>query len=162
MMHLRPLNRPHARSGPLLSCTALCSVKATPTRRQIIFKGPVTSIRIQKQPPPPFPIAKPQGARWVVTINPQTSTPSEQAVTLKPLINDQPNDSKPTQRQTKLTTLIAMLRREGGATIDEMAEATEWQVHSIRGALSGILKKKLGLDIISEKVEGRGRVYILT
>jgi predicted transcriptional regulator len=52
-----------------------------------------------------------------------------------------------------------MLRREGGATIDEMAEATEWQAHSIRGALSGILKKKLGLDVSSEKVAGRGRVY---
>ncbi len=52
-----------------------------------------------------------------------------------------------------------MLRREGGATIEEMAEATAWKVHSVRGAISGIRKKKLGLDISSEKVEGRGRVY---
>ncbi len=51
---------------------------------------------------------------------------------------------------------------EGGATIDEMAAATSWQPNSIRGALSGILKKKLGLDITSEKVEGRGRVYRAT
>ena len=160
MIDLRPLNRSHARGArALLSGTALCSVKATPTRRQIIVKGPVTSIRIQKQPPPPFPIAKPQGARWVMTINPQTVVQPEHTVTAQPLINDQPNDSTPTKRQTKLATLITMLRREGGATIEEMAEATEWQVHSIRGALSGILKKKLELTITSEKIEGRGRVY---
>jgi hypothetical protein len=134
-------------------------VKAASTKRQIIVKGPVTSIRIQKQPPPPFPITKPQGARWVMTINPQTVVQPEHTVTAQPLINDQPNDSTPTKRQTKLATLIAMLRREGGATIDEMAEATEWQAHSIRGALSGILKKKLGLDVSSENVAGRGRVY---
>jgi hypothetical protein len=94
-----------------------------------------------------------------MTINPQTPTPAEPTAQTKPLIDDQPKDNAPNERQTKITTLIAMLRREGGATIDEMAEATSWQVHSLRGALSGILKKKLGLDISSEKVEGRGRVY---
>jgi hypothetical protein len=49
-----------------------------------------------------------------------------------------------------------MLRAEGGATIDEMAAATGWAAHSIRGVLSGTLKKKLGLAVTSEKVEGRG------
>jgi hypothetical protein len=94
-----------------------------------------------------------------MTINPQTVVQPEHTVTAQPQINDQPNDSTPTKRQTKLATLITMLRREGGATIDDMAEATEWQAHSIRGGLSGILKKKLGLDVSSEKVAGRGRVY---
>jgi len=55
--------------------------------------------------------------------------------------------------------LIAMLRAEGGATIDEIVAALEWQPHTARGAMSGALKKKLGLTIISEKVEGRGRAY---
>ncbi|MFC3118869.1 DUF3489 domain-containing protein [Jhaorihella thermophila] len=52
-----------------------------------------------------------------------------------------------------------MLRAEGGATIDEIAAATGWKPHTVRGAMSGALKKKLGLTITSEKVEGRGRVY---
>ena len=52
-----------------------------------------------------------------------------------------------------------MLRSEGGATIDEIVEATGWQPHTVRGAMSGALKKKLGLTIASEKVEGLGRVY---
>ena len=60
---------------------------------------------------------------------------------------------------TKQEALIAMLSAEGGATIDEMAAATNWAAHTIRGAMSGALKKKLGLTITSEKVEGRGRTY---
>jgi hypothetical protein len=62
---------------------------------------------------------------------------------------------------TKQETLIAMLRAEGGATIDEMAAATGWAAHSVRGVLSGTLKKKLGLAVTSEKVAGRARRYRL-
>ena len=54
-----------------------------------------------------------------------------------------------------------MLRAEGGATIDEIVAATGWQAHTVRGAFAGALKKKLGLEVTSEKVEGRGRVYSL-
>ena len=62
---------------------------------------------------------------------------------------------------TKQAALIAMLRAPGGATINEIVEATGWKPHTIRGAMSGALKKKLGLTITSEKVEGRGRVYTI-
>jgi hypothetical protein len=62
---------------------------------------------------------------------------------------------------TKQATLIEMLRAEGGATIDEIVEALQWQPHTARGALSGALKKKLGLTITSEKIEGRGRAYMI-
>ena len=60
---------------------------------------------------------------------------------------------------TKQATLIAMLRAPDGATIDEIAAATGWQSHTVRGAMAGALKKKLGLAVTSEKVEGRGRAY---
>jgi hypothetical protein len=52
-----------------------------------------------------------------------------------------------------------MLRRPEGATVPEMVEATGWQPHTVRGAMAGARKKKLGLQIRSEKVEERGRVY---
>jgi hypothetical protein len=52
-----------------------------------------------------------------------------------------------------------MLRRPEGATVPEVVEATGWQAYTVRGAIAGALKKKLGLQISSEKVEGRGRVY---
>ena len=69
----------------------------------------------------------------------------------------------PAQRRkgTKQETLIEMLRAEGGATVDEIVAATGWQAHTVRGAMSGALKKKLGLTITSEKVEGRGRAYVI-
>ena len=60
---------------------------------------------------------------------------------------------------TKQAQIIAMLQRPEGATIAEMVEATSWQSHTVRGSLSGALKKKLGLPITAEKVEGRGTVY---
>jgi Protein of unknown function (DUF3489) len=60
---------------------------------------------------------------------------------------------------TKLALLLDLLRRKGGATIAEVMKATDWQPHSVRGAISGALKKKLGLAVASDKVDGRGRVY---
>lgn len=60
---------------------------------------------------------------------------------------------------TKLALLTNLLRRKGGATIADAVKATGWQAHSVRGAISGTLKKKLGLAVASEAVEGRGRVY---
>ena len=62
---------------------------------------------------------------------------------------------------TKQAALIAMLRASDGATIEEISAATGWQAHTVRGAIAGALKKKLGLEVNSEKVEGRGRVYRL-
>ncbi|MCE8540270.1 DUF3489 domain-containing protein [Ruegeria pomeroyi] len=62
---------------------------------------------------------------------------------------------------TKQAKLIELLQAEGGATIEEIVAATGWQPHSARGAISGALKKRLGLIISSEKIEGRGRVYSL-
>jgi hypothetical protein len=59
---------------------------------------------------------------------------------------------------SKQDGVIAMLRRAEGATIDEVASATGWQRHTVRGVLSGTLKKKLGLTLASAKEE-RGRVY---
>ena len=51
-----------------------------------------------------------------------------------------------------------MLKRAQGATLNEIVEATGWQPHTARGAMSGALKKRLGLTVTSEKEE-RGRVY---
>ena len=62
---------------------------------------------------------------------------------------------------TKQAMLIEMLRAETGATIDEIVAATGWLPHTVRGAIAGALKKKLGLAVTSDKVERRGRVYRL-
>ena len=67
--------------------------------------------------------------------------------------------ASPARPGTKTARLIALLERKEGATIADLTKAMNWQPHSVRGAISGTLKKKLGLDVTSEKVEGRGRVY---
>jgi len=60
---------------------------------------------------------------------------------------------------TKQAQIIAMLQRPEGATVAEMVEATSWLSHTVRGSISGALKKKLGFPVRVERVEGRGTVY---
>ncbi|MBJ6372742.1 DUF3489 domain-containing protein [Sedimentitalea arenosa] len=63
------------------------------------------------------------------------------------------------RKGTKQAELIALLQAPEGASIAEITATTGWQPHSVRGAISGQLKKKLGFVVTSEKIEGRGRVY---
>jgi hypothetical protein len=81
--------------------------------------------------------------------------------TRKPAAKTTKRRSKASTSRTdsKQTRLIEMLKRPGGTTIDEVVETLDWQPHTVRGAMAGALKKKLGLKIESEKTEERGRVY---
>jgi len=63
------------------------------------------------------------------------------------------------KRATKQAMLIDMLKRDEGAAIGQIIEATGWQPHTVRGAISGALKKKLGLAVTSTKSETGERVY---
>ncbi len=60
---------------------------------------------------------------------------------------------------TRQALLVNLLRRDGGASLEELVQATGWQQHSVRGAISSTVRKKLGLTVMSETTEGRGRVY---
>jgi len=67
--------------------------------------------------------------------------------------------SKPAARSTtKHDRIIAMLRTPAGATLASLVTATEWQQHSVRGFLAGVVRKKLGLNLVSE-IGDKGRVY---
>ena len=66
-----------------------------------------------------------------------------------------PNVKTPTG---KIATLVALMRRPEGAEIEAMMAATGWQAHSVRGAISGSVKKALGLEVTSVK-EVDVRVY---
>src|SRR5258707_13643802 len=59
---------------------------------------------------------------------------------------------------TKHARIIAMLRTPAGATIATLMTATDWQQHSLRGFLAGVVRKKLGLNLVSEQTD-KGRVY---
>ena len=64
----------------------------------------------------------------------------------------------PTRPKTKHGRIIAMLRTPAGATIAAIMTATDWQQHSVRGFLAGVVRKKLGLNLVSEQTD-KGRLY---
>ena len=91
---------------------------------------------------------------------PRTATRSTARKTAKPTPR---NRSAPASRgvarpDTKHARIIAMLRKPTGATIAAITTATDWQQHSVRGFLAGVVRKKLGLNLVSEQTD-KGRVY---
>ena len=60
---------------------------------------------------------------------------------------------------SKQDQVLALLRRQNGASIEEIVETTDWQPHSARAFLSGAVKKRLGIDVISEKGSDGVRRY---
>ena len=69
-------------------------------------------------------------------------------------------EGKPrTRENSKQATVIQMLQRPEGATINQICAATGWQAHTVRGTFAGAFKKKLGLTITSEKPDGGERIY---
>lgn len=87
-----------------------------------------------------------------------TSTKTENKIT-SASAKAPPKGRSPGKREgTKLSILVDLLSRKSGATIEEAVKATGWQQHSVRGAISGALKKKMGLTV-DTALESRGRVY---
>lgn len=70
-----------------------------------------------------------------------------------------PADRQAAKKGTKLALLTDLLRRKGGATINEASETTGWLPHFVRGAVGGALKKRLQLAVLSESIDGQGWVY---
>lgn len=60
----------------------------------------------------------------------------------------------------KIASLVALMRRPNGATLADLEKATGWQAHSVRGAISGAIKKNLGYEVRSERIDGT-RTYLI-
>ena len=107
-------------------------------------------------PTPQVPAPKKKAARRAARSGdaPQVAAPAQGATG-----PDRKVDDRLPRAGTKLDRFVAMLRRPEGASIGEAAEALDWQAHTVRGAVAGALKRKMGLTVAAEKVEGRGTVY---
>lgn len=69
--------------------------------------------------------------------------------------------AKPSNQATKQDQLLALLKRKKGANTKELMATSGWQAHSVRGFLSGTVRKKLGLNLQASQHPKRGRVYTI-
>jgi len=147
----------HKVIGALLSRGLIEEAKA-PTTSELVWRteedGQRTLLRITAAGLAAIGVEVPDTSPTAPADAPETPAGTETA----PEDKDAPTARTP-REGTKQAALIAMLRSNEGATIAEVVAATGWQQHTVRGAIAGALKKKLGLEVTSEKVEGRGRVY---
>jgi Protein of unknown function (DUF3489) len=67
----------------------------------------------------------------------------------------------PTREGSKSAKVLELLNRPGGSTLKELMEATGWQAHSVRGFLSGTLRKKMKLNVTSQKGSDGERQYTI-
>jgi hypothetical protein len=109
---------------------------------------------------PPRPTRKPQGRKSSSrsTHPPRKGQVRRSSKDTRP----SPGSSRAVRGGSKQAKLIELLRRPQGASVSEMQKATGWQAHSVRGVMSGALKKKLGLSISSRKDESGERRYRIT
>jgi Protein of unknown function (DUF3489) len=164
--------------GALLPLPKL--VKLEPRARTRVFNALLKKELVTEQAAPPDAPAWREtgdGQRFMLVINPaglEAIGVEPEAEWQEPEKSEKPKPSPKRKKKsqepkkatppgvrpgTKLALMIELLGRDDGATIAEIVEATGWQPHSVRGAISGTLKKKLGLTVSSDAEENRGRVY---
>jgi hypothetical protein len=106
----------------------------------------------------PAKVKRPAKARSAARKPISQKVTHSRAVVSVPVTIGKKHRSDNPRSDTKQARVIAMLRAPVGATVDAIAGAVGWQQHSVRGFLAGVIRKKLALNLISERGE-TGRVY---
>jgi hypothetical protein len=73
-------------------------------------------------------------------------------------IKPNPKGQTGTAKSTKIASMTVLLCRIKGVSLAELCKHTGWQPHSVRAVISSVIKKRLGLEVVSEKVDGE-RIY---
>lgn len=115
---------------------------------------------IERLAPVVAPITPP--ARDVAAAKPKASKPAakrKRRDTARPGAKSAKRGADAARDGSKAAKILELLKRPGGATGKELETATGWQPHSVRGFLSGTIRKKMGLDVVSSKGDDGERSY---
>ena len=109
----------------------------------------------------PIPEQQPNAQATGTAQKPKPRTKARAAKPRQKAANRRKSAGKGARPGSKTAKILHLLERSGGATLKDLMKATDWQPHSVRGFLSGTLRKKMGLALTSTKNEDGARSYSL-
>jgi hypothetical protein len=100
-----------------------------------------------------------KSAATPVATDAKPSRPSKPSAKRRNAKTKHAQQSSAPRRGSKTAKILALLKRPGGASLPQLQKATDWQAHSVRGFLSGAVKKRMGLRVVSTKLPDGERSY---
>jgi hypothetical protein len=97
----------------------------------------------------------------VQTLEPVVAPQTAQKLAKKARSSHEATTAEGSPKANKTETVVELLRSDGGATLEDIMTATGWQAHSVRGFISGVLGKRMGLTVTSAKREDGKRAYAI-